>query len=644
MLLVLDDVDGIQDMGVLLSEILRLAPGLHLLLTARERLHLRDAQTILVPPLAIPQTSDPEEVDTSSAVQLFIERARWEQPDFALAEEVAPHVVHICQLLDGLPLAIELAAAWVGALDCQTLAEELACDLDFLSSRAPDDVPARHQGLRAVFVTSWQRLTAEQQRVLAALSVFRSPVAREVARAVTDATSATLAALVDTSLLRRGADQRLVLPTSLRQYATEQLAESGAQLQVTQRYTQIMLQRVSDQTTALRGSQQQAVLHAVQRELPDIEVAWEFAVNERDVTLIQETAPALFHIYDIPSDFERGAWLFGLAHAALEPDMGTDMALAWGVVTSRYAWFRWHQGARDEALLLLEQARDVLAPLDTAAVVFAHNYLGAMAMHRHDHDQAVIHCETGQQIAQRVGDRYGEAIAGNIRAQVALEQGDLVEARQWARHSYLLEQQIGNRWSSAYSLTTLGREALARGDLDDARHYLSGALDIRQDMGDRRGQALCLGFLGDTLVAQQAFTQADNHYRAALVRYRDLGNDRGVADIITRMLRYRTSVGSDRAVLALIHDGLHAALRAGPPVGELASLLTAAVPILRAIDPVLADELIVGSITRSVAWNFYAAQAWRVLAQTTLGLPSTDQHALLDFNTVSRSSNDAGDQ
>jgi tetratricopeptide (TPR) repeat protein len=415
-----------------------------------------------------------------------------------------------------------------------------------------------------------------------------------------------------------GADQRLILPASLRQYAAEQLRVSAEEPQVMQRHAQVMLQNVRDQTAALRGADQRATLHMVHRELPDIEAAWHWAVAQRDGNLLREAAPALFHVCDIPSDFVRGASLFGAAHTSLEPEREADTAVTWGMVASRYAWFRWHQGAQQEAVLLLEQARDVLAPRDTAAVVFAHNYLGAMAMHRQEAEQAITHCAAALAAAQHVGDRYGEAVASNIRAQVALEQDDLAAAQAWARQSFVLNQQLGNRWSSAYSLTTLGRIALVAGKLHEARRYLAGALDIRQELGDQRGQALCLGFLGDTLLQMEARAQAADAYRAALARYRDLGNDRGVADIIARMVQCGARDAGQESTLALIHDGLHAALRAGPPAAELARVLLAAAPLLREMDPVLANDVVAVSKSRSTSWYYYSSQAWRVLAQTVL--------------------------
>ncbi|MCA9976054.1 MAG: hypothetical protein KC413_09910, partial [Anaerolineales bacterium] len=219
-LLILDNAEHLPSAAPFIQTLLRQAPHLKLLVTSRQRLHLR-AEWIL-PLQGLPYPQQPATTATSGdALRLFEQQARRLDPHFDSAA-AAPHVIEICRLLEGMPLGIELAAAWVPLLSCADIAQEIAHSFDFLQSRF-HDLPPRHLSLRAVFMHSWQLLTAAEQLVLARLTVFRGGFSREAAAVTGEAALPMLAALADKSLLRRQPSGRFAIPEALRPYAAEQL-------------------------------------------------------------------------------------------------------------------------------------------------------------------------------------------------------------------------------------------------------------------------------------------------------------------------------------------------------------------------------------------------------------------------------------
>lgn len=229
LLLVLDNVEHLLDAIGVLTAILQAAPAVTLLVTSREVLHLQEEWLYRIDGLAVPADAHADAWANCDAVRLFVERARQVRHDLALETEAAA-VVRICRLVEGMPLALEVAAAWLSTLSCAEVADEIQRSLDFLSTTLRD-VPERHRSMRAVFDHSWQRLSPEERAVFMRLSVFRGGFNRAAAEVVAGATLPLLTALVGKSLLRWEFDRRRYqIHGLLRQYAAEQLAQSPPQV------------------------------------------------------------------------------------------------------------------------------------------------------------------------------------------------------------------------------------------------------------------------------------------------------------------------------------------------------------------------------------------------------------------------------
>jgi predicted ATPase len=224
LLLVVDNFEHLLEEAALLSDILARAPQVTLLATSRERLKLREEWVYAVPGLALPPAGNELTLDWArySAVELFTQRARQTAGDFAPTGAEMDALIRICRLVEGMPLALELAAPWTRTLSCHEIADEIQYSLDFLSTPLRN-VPERHRSIGVVFEQTWQRLPAEERSVLQRLSVFRGGCTRTAAEAVAGATLPVLSSLQDKALVRRTPLGRYELHELIRQFAGAQL-------------------------------------------------------------------------------------------------------------------------------------------------------------------------------------------------------------------------------------------------------------------------------------------------------------------------------------------------------------------------------------------------------------------------------------
>lgn len=588
MLLVLDNLEQIPAAAPVIASMLHEAPGLKVLATSRERLKLRGERIFELQPLAYPAPDGPGDANQRySAVELFWDTARSLTPDLQLDDQTQAAVFRICQLVDGLPLGIELAASWTRVLSCSEIAEELARNLGVLDATL-QDTPARHRSLRAVFDASWELLDAQEQQTLSRLGVFRSSFDREAAAAVAGATLPLLMALNDKSLLRRlpdaGAGGRYAVPEVLRQFAYEQLQRSGDAAATADRYAAYFLERLFENTPRLRGGEQQATLAAMAVEIDHLRAAWRRASEQRDSGALVRASDSLFHFYDMRSWFSEGAAMFGSALAALpEPRVDADK-LAWSKLLARQAWFIFHLGRQREAQALLEQSLATLRQLGVPGeLVFPLNYLAVVCSYLGEYQRTDELCAESLALTTELDDRYGRAVACNIMAQAAYDQAYYALARSWSEQSRAIEQQLGNRWSMAYSLTNLGRSAFALHDYATARSMFEQSLAIRQEMGDMRGVATSLNRLGDVAAAQDRRVEAAGLYAQSMALSGDAANPWGVAASLINLGQLAGSARRDAAAARLLNEALRLA-RETQALPQLLVIVEALTPLLGAGD------------------------------------------------------------
>ncbi len=300
LLLVLDNFEQLLGGTVFVRELTRNCPRLKLLVTSRMKLNLEQEWIVTVEGMTFPEESTTlERAAYFDAVQLFSMRARRAQPGFSLTAETLPAVARICQLVHGMPLAIELAASWLRALPVSEVAKEMEAGTDRLESLT-QDVPERHRSVRAVFDHSWSLLSQREKEVLRRLSVFRGGFRREAAAVVSGATLPVLARLVDKSLLYMSLEGRYDRHPLLAQYTREKLAELPEErAEAEQKHGSYYLGLVRDLEPDLWTLERKEALRVFLGELANIRASWDWAAQNLEVDEIEKTTPAMYDFFTI---------------------------------------------------------------------------------------------------------------------------------------------------------------------------------------------------------------------------------------------------------------------------------------------------------------------------------------------------------
>lgn len=534
MLLVLDNFEHLLEGAELLVEILQHAPAVKVLVTSRERLNLQGEWVLRVPGLGFPLDGDLREAEGYNAVQLFLQGARRARSSFSIAEET-PSVVRICQLVEGMPLAIELAAAWVHVLPCAKIATEIERNLGFLASPLRN-VPERHRSLQAAFDHSWHLLSEEEKQVCCRLSVFRGGFSREAAERVAGASLLLLLSLVDKSILRwTPSSDRYELHELVRQYATEKLAQNpGAVEETRDRHSEYFAVLLHQQEEALSGRGQSEALAMIGVEIENVRLAWRWAVEQANVEQIEWCLESLYRFYEIRARFQKGEETFAWAAERLD---GAGIS---SKAAQRTVWRLWaRQGVFCQYLGRSKKAKERLTESleafhtlnDPGEMAFSLVGLVALAMRQGEHSGLKERFEEALALAHAAQMPHLEASGLGQLGTLEWYLGDYSAARAHFAQALQLHNMLGDQRGESMTLYRFGLVSHAQGDYVAAREYLEQALDISREIGDQRGEGWQLYQLGVTAHAQGDYCAAKEHPRQALCIFREIGDRRG--EIVT---------------------------------------------------------------------------------------------------------------
>ena len=440
-LLVLDNFEQLlAEAGQgLLTDLLVSAPYLKLLVTSREVLNLQEEWLYHVPGMPVPANDQVNDVEAYSSVQFFSERARRVRRDFNLGR-VQRDVVHICQLVEGVPLAIELAASWTKTLGVDRIAAEIQRNLDFLATNLRN-VPDRQRSMRAVFDHSWQLLTEEEQSVFKRLSVFRGSFRRDAAEQIARATLPILSTLVDKSLLRLSADNRYQMHDLLRQYAAEHLIQSPKDVEhVYDRHCVYYMDFVYNRTEELDGGRQPEATLEIETELDNIRAAWQWAVELGRVKIIHKALRTMENFYQYQSRYLEGRNIFEQAARRLEASANTQLReLTLAQLLIHLSWFYIRLGQFDEARaaaersLTLHTKHEIVPP--AAIALDPRMPLAILAVIGGDFDEAIRLSEEARAGSEARGDKPNLSFAYYTLTSAALAQGNYQDAYHYAQQA-----------------------------------------------------------------------------------------------------------------------------------------------------------------------------------------------------------------
>lgn len=485
-LLVLDNFEQLvsEPMLAFVRQLLDGAPDLKLLVTSRVRLNLQAEQLYWMQGLSVPVSTamtvalSVADMATYSSVQLFLATVQRSRPHYTLSTADVPAVMAICQLVQGMPLALELAATWMNVLTPTEIAAELTRNLDFLASDL-HDLPLRQRSMRAVFATSWRLLTETEQKVFQQLSVFRGSFTREAGQAVTGVSLPVLMSLLHKSFLQRISDDRYQIHELLRQFGEEKLAETPTTQSKTQdRHSDYYLTFVTKRASGLHGPQQPLLRHEISQEIDNIRHGWLWAAEQGGFTLIGAALDDLYEYYQMRSRYEEGIELFVQSYVRLQR-VGS-VVMPQGIVNrllARQGALYCEFGHYEQARTLLQESLTVARCMDDKKeTAFCLDYIGKVIWWQGAGLAALPLLEESLNIRHMIGDRVGIAATLDTLAAVCNMSADFHRARYFAEQGLAMSREIGHSYRVAHILKTLGSIAFGLGQYDTAILHYQAAL------------------------------------------------------------------------------------------------------------------------------------------------------------------------
>lgn len=509
LLLVIDNLEHLMDGVDLLLAILQVAPQVTLLVTSREQLNCQAEDRFLLTGLTTPTQSDLAHAAQTAAVRLFCDRAYRLTKEFKLTPQNCRDVVRICQLVEGMPLAIELVTTWLGELDCAGLAAAVAQNLSILATTQRDR-PARHRSMQAVFDYSWQLLTAREQCILSRLALCQGRFSTQIATQLTGASLIDLTGLRYKSLLRITEPGYYDLHPLIRGFAVATLT-AATQTQAEESVATLYLQQVAAQAVALSGATPQAALQVIEREQDNVQQAWRWAVAKARIDLLLQSADALGEYYAASGrNAECEANFLPLVQQLL-----TQPVLEQPVADEQRALLCLHLLER-LALALTFQTKL------TDAQHWAQNLIA---------------------LAQRFSNREFEA-RGLQRWGCALDaDGKKVAARQKLEAALVLARQVEQPRLLGAILLDLGITYLGDSNSHVAT-YLQEALTIQRTLGNRTAEQRILLYLGINCTQMEEY-QAGRTYQLEALNLLSITGNRPLEMRIVGGLGYTLSMLGD---------------------------------------------------------------------------------------------------
>ena len=597
-LLVLDNLEHLLGAPAVIGRMLFEAPGMRALATSRGPLRLADEHVVVVDPLS-----------ENDAIELFAARARAADGRFTLTMATESQARAICRRLDGLPLAIELAAARVGTLGLSGLLDRLK--LSLLTGGA-SDAPERHRTLAATIAWSVDQLSQPLKVLYGQLGVFAGRFTLEAAEHAFGADIHSTTALVDAGLIRRhddGGATRLGMLRTIREDALARLDAAGAWEDARERHAAWVDRLAAEAADGLSGESLGGWLRSLELDLPDIRAALDRseATGERDrvvriVSALERFWRAHGHVAEARSRLERA---LADGHPA-DPKLRARGLWTLGRLATA-------QGDRAAAAEPIEEALALFRRLGQAREeVFALTELAWSLLDHGDVDDAKRDASLALEVARRAVDARALASALMTLAAIAAEQGAASEARIYAEECLAIRRGLGDRLLIANAAFTLGSAALAQGDLEAAGQALTEALEIALALGDGVHAAAARCCLGEAAILRGDDREADELLRTSLADYVGLGDDRAAAECLVGLARLEARNGRMRNAVRLRAAAAAARER----------LMSAPLPVERLLD----DEIVAAAAATLDASAIETAES----AGRTLGIVEAALAAGLD--------------
>ncbi|HEY0753515.1 MAG TPA: tetratricopeptide repeat protein [Ktedonobacteraceae bacterium] len=585
MLLFLDNFEHLIEVAPSLIPLLSSCPQVKLLVTSRQPLHIRGEYTLSLPSLTLPAPeywANAEEVAHSEAGELFLERAQALFPQFQLTEESAPCVAAICQRLDRLPLAIELAIPQLQLFTLPDLLTKLEQRLPLLIN-GPRDLPARQRTLRDTLAWSYQLLSEEEQHYFRWLSVCESGFTLAAATEITriDKANSTdsakhILALLNTHLLYRRehsqAEPRLEMFEIMREYGKECLhlcQEEAAARDAHARYYQHYAEQAA---LHLLGTEQEQWFEKLAYEQPNIRAALHWLLQHAEVkqevvwkTRACSLAISLLRFWIVRGAIQEGRmWLERVLQISADVEPGLRARAAMGM-----GWFAFIQGEVGQAevwckgsLRLYQESSEI------QGMAWPLQWLGWIAMHQGDQLDASVLLEKSRTLSWETGEMENAGYLLHFLADVALEQGNLEHAHRLLRESERLFQQMNHQDGQAWAWRSIGRLLFQQeGDPDLGRAVLERSLQVSERIHHQGGIACSLHLLGRIAHVRRNFPLAQELLEKSLSLFRTLALPQAIALVLSQLASVLARQGENARANSLYEESLMIFQQVNDPLG-----------------------------------------------------------------------------
>ena len=542
LLIVLDNCEHLlAACASLANALLRACPNLSILATSREALGIAGETSWRVPSLSLP---DPERLpaleslSTFEAVRLFIDRAVAALPTFTVTSENAPWIAQVCHRLDGIPLAVELAAVRVKSLSVEQIAARLDDRFRLLTSGSRAALP-HHQTLRAAMDWSYDMLSEPERIELRRLAVFASGFALEAAEAVSEGDGVDafevldlVVRLVDKSLVvaeEQGGKVRYRLLETVRQYGRERLGESAETEAVKRRHRDWYLEFAERVGPNLFGAEQAVWFDRLEVEQGNLRAALTWSIENEAIEAASRLVAVLWRFWAVRGYFEEGSgWLEAVLEAAKRSSDAPPALRAKALNAAGYLALS--RGGFATARALLEESLAIQRQLgDRASIAASLSNLGTVAVREGDMVKAGSLLDEGLAIRRELGDKAAIAGALDDLGTAMIERGETTAAHALLDEGLAIRRELGDKAGIAASLNNVGMVAIQRGDYATARSLLEESVLLCQEVGDKWLHAVALGTLGDLARAEGDLAAARVRYEESLAVYRQLEDVRGAA-------------------------------------------------------------------------------------------------------------------
>jgi predicted ATPase/DNA-binding SARP family transcriptional activator len=644
LLLVLDNMEHLLGGRDLISEILLHAPGVRILVTSRIRLSLHAEWVWVVEGLSYPgaETSpasmpatlakqEPENgvlVQRYSAVRLFLESVHRNCPSYHLTDADQAAITRICQLLEGMPLGLELASAWARIMPLAEIAREIERNIDFLAT-SMQDLPARHRNLRALFEHSWQLLSKTERTAIAKLSVFRGGFERQAADRVASVSPFLLAALVDKSVLRPQSGPhpsgRYDMHELLRQFAADKLREMGAEQEARETHGSYYSSFLQQQESRLRGAEQQDAADEIAAEIDNVRAAWRWSTEQCRATEIAQSLESLHLFYYARGWVQEGQEAFQRALACMEAGasrLADEDGWISGRLMARLARFSHRLGRHPEAHDLLQKALALYdrfpdRPEARGEVAFALFSMSVVLRGDGQYEEAQRLCQESLEIYQGIDDHPGVAMALKHLGIIQGALGQFEQAQQRLHGALRLYQDSGDSYGTANTLNDLGIVAAGMDQYVPAKRYYQECLAIRREIEDLWGIGTALNNLGYLAYLDGEYAEAKGFLTESLAIQLEIGDRYHIANCLNNLGAAACALGEYDEAADHLYEALRSAhqIDANPLVleilAEIGALWVASAPQ----DRERAIELLAFVLHHPLTDRWTADRAKRRLAQ-----------------------------